>query len=74
MTDRRKTLAGEPASDAENIWEIARRLGLYGLSESELDAVIHRHHDSSDHADRIAAEAARYVRGLRTGHAAGEVC
>ena len=68
------TPASESASDADNIWEVARRLGLYGLSRAELDAVIHRRHCSPERADRIAAEAARYVRGLRIRHAAGDVC
>jgi len=67
--------ASASTSDAtDNVWEAARRLGLFGLSEAELDAVIHQHCDSPQRADRIAAEAARYIRGLRAGFAAGDVC
>ena len=62
-------------SDAtDNVWEAARRLGLFSLSEAELDSVIHQHRDSPQRADRIAAEAARYIRSLRAGFAAGDVC
>jgi len=69
------TTPRQSASDlAGSIWDAARRLGLFGLTEVELDAVIHEHCDSPQRADRIAAEAARYVRSLRAGFAAGDVC
>ena len=62
------TQANEPSSGAAgNVWEAARRLDLYGMTEAELDTLI-------EERDGLTAEAARYVRGLRTGHAAGEVC
>jgi len=62
------TPASEPASNAAgNVWESARRLDMYQMTEAELDVLI-------DQCDGLTAEAAQYVRDLRARLAAGDVC
>ena len=66
--ERNMTQANEPTSNtAGNVWELARRLDMYRMTEAELDALIERR-------DGLTAEAAQYVRDLRAGLAAGHVC
>jgi hypothetical protein len=47
------------------VWAAARRLGLYGLGDAELEVLIARYRGGSATADRVAATAARYVVGLK---------
>ena len=55
------------------IWEATHRLGLYGLSDAELETLIQ--HGASPQTDtRLAAEVAHYVRHLRLGLANGDGC
>jgi hypothetical protein len=56
------------------IWETARRLGLYGRADDELEALIVRRRGETLLADRVTAAAARHVRDLRRALAAGDVC
>jgi hypothetical protein len=60
------TLAIAIASDRD-IWQAAQRLGLYGRSSAELDAVIREDNG-------MTVDAARFVLAIRRGLAAGEAC
>jgi len=68
------TQASQSAGDSADVWEAVQRLGLYGLTKTELDALIHQDRDSALRVDRVAAEAVHFVRGLRAGMAAGDAC
>lgn len=54
------------------VWEAARRLGLYGLTNTELDALIVQRCEAPLLVDQVTTEAARHVRDLRRASAAGE--
>jgi hypothetical protein len=54
-----------------NVWQIARRLGLYGRDDVELEALIALHRTATLPADRWTSEAARFVRDLRREAAVG---
>jgi hypothetical protein len=47
------------------VWETARRLNLYALTNIALDALITQHHEASLLVNQVTAEAARHVRDLR---------
>jgi hypothetical protein len=68
------TTASSSAIIGGSIWEATQRLGLYGLGDAELEALITRHGSSPLPGDRIAVEAAQYVRQLRSGLARGDTC
>ena len=55
------------------IWEAAHRLGLYGVADAALEELIQRANSQQPEA-RLAAEAARLVRRLRSGMARGDAC
>jgi hypothetical protein len=57
-----------------DIWETARRLGLYGWTDIKLATLIRQHSTNPQPAERVETEAARLVRSLRRGLAVGEVC
>ncbi len=59
---------------SRDIWAAARRIGMYGMSEEMLRALIVRHRDGPALADRVIAAAARYVIELKHGMAAGAAC
>jgi hypothetical protein len=59
---------------SSSIWEATQRLGLYGLADAELEALITQRGSSPLAGDRIAVEAAQYVRQLRSGLARGDTC
>jgi len=56
---------------SSDVWEAARRLGLYGQADMELEALIARHRGSLQFVDRVTVEAARFVRDLRRVSATG---
>ena len=56
------------------VWVAARVHGLYGMCDDELAALVARHDGSALFADRVRAEAARHIRRLRRGMAAGRTC
>jgi hypothetical protein len=59
------------AIQISNVWEVARRLDLYGQADMELEALIARHRGSPKLVDGVAVEAARFIRNLRREAAAG---
>jgi len=68
MTSANSALGGIASSD---IWKAARCLDLYARTDAELGALIAQHREAAQAADRVIAEAARYVRNLRHALAAG---
>jgi hypothetical protein len=58
-------------TDCGNVWQAARRLGLYGRGDVELEALIALHGTAPLPADRWTIEAAHFVRGIRREGAAG---
>jgi hypothetical protein len=64
----------ESGANHQAIWEAARRLGLYGLVDAELQALIQQRGGGSRPEDEVAAEAAQHVRRLRSKLAKGEAC
>ena len=58
-------------TECGNVWQTARRLGLYGRDDVELEALIAFHRTALLAADRWTIEAAHFVRGLRREAAAG---
>lgn len=70
MTSANAPMAGIASSD---IWKAARHLELYGRTDAELEALIARHREDALPADRVIAEAARYVRHLRHALSTGAV-
>jgi hypothetical protein len=55
-------------TESHAIWEAARRLNLYRLSDEELETLI------AKRTDLVIAAAARHVVDLRRGLRAGETC
>lgn len=70
---KRMTSVSTPAAEiaSNDVWKAARRLNLYGRTDIELDALIVQHHEDTLPADRVIAEAARYIGGLRRALAIG---
>jgi hypothetical protein len=64
----------ESGANHQVIWEVAQRLGLYGLVDAELQALIQQHGGGSQTEDEVVAEAARHVRRLRSRLAKGDTC
>jgi hypothetical protein len=58
-------------TECGNVWQAARRFGLYGRDDVELEALIALHRTALLPADRRTIEAARFVRDLRREAAAG---
>jgi hypothetical protein len=58
-------------TECGNVWQTARRLGLYGRDDAELEALIASHRMASLSADWMTIEAAHFVRDLRREAAAG---
>jgi len=61
----------ERGIESSDIWQTARRMGLYSRATKELEGLIAQHRCGPLRADRLTAEAARHVRNLRRGLAAG---
>jgi len=57
--------------ESRDIWQAARRHGLYRRSDLELETLIARHQPGHLCVDRVTAEAARHIRNLRRALAAG---
>jgi hypothetical protein len=60
-------------ADASVIWEATQRLGLYRLTNAQLEALISNASGPQPDA-QLLAEAAHYVRELRLGLANGNGC
>ena len=54
--------------ESRAIWETAKCLDLYALSDEELETLV------AKHVDPVVAAAARYIVDLRRGLAAGRTC
>jgi hypothetical protein len=65
------TAGGGDGGDDYAIWEATQRLGLYGMTDAELEKLIKHAGDQQPDA-RVAAEAAQYVRHLRNGMSRGD--
>lgn len=59
------------AVTSNDVWQAVRSLDLYGSSVAELEALITLHGDGPLFIDQVITEAARHVRDLRKGMAAG---
>jgi hypothetical protein len=60
--------------ESDEVWVAARVDGLYSMRDDELAALIARHDRSALFVDQVRAEAARHIRRLRRGMAAGRTC
>jgi hypothetical protein len=65
------TSASSHAIKSSDVWNAARSLDLYASSSAELEALITLHCDGPLLSDQVITEAARHVRDLRMGLAAG---
>jgi hypothetical protein len=66
------TISATPSEpECGNVWQTARRLGLYGRDDVELEALIALYRTAPLPADRWTIEAAHFVRDLRREGAAG---
>jgi hypothetical protein len=66
------TSASSHAIKSSDVWEAARSLDLYASSAAELESLITLHCEGLLVSDQVITEAARHVRDLRRGLAAGQ--